>query len=156
MGDEAADGVAAVDADDVRADTVGDQTGGGGIGAGQVRRRGDDVDAVSAGGTSAQRARCAGVQRQRPVQRAALGVERGDVDARLIAGVLRQVPDRLAGDVLDRVERLNDGGGGTACVIQHTAAVIEDAVIRALDRADAAETVAEGVRAVECEHAAAA
>ena len=67
MGDEAADGVAAVDADDVRADTVGDGAGRRGIGAYQVRRRGDDVDAVGAGGTSAQRARGAGVQRQRPM-----------------------------------------------------------------------------------------
>ena len=74
----------------------------------------------------------------------------------LVAGVLRQVPDRLAGDVLDRPEGLDDGGGGTAGVIQHTSAIIEHTVVGGLDGTDAAETVAEGVRAVEREHAAAA
>ena len=156
VGDEAAAGIAAVDADDVRADTVGDQTGDRRIGAYQVRRRGDDIDAVGAGGTSAQRARGAGVQRQRPMQRRALGAEAVDGNMSLVAGVLRQVPDRLAGDVLDRPEGLDDGGGGTAGVIQHTSAIIEHTVVGGLDGTDAAETVAEGVRAVEREHAAAA
>ena len=90
------------------------------------------------------------------MQRRALGAEAVDGNMSLVAGVLRQVPDRLAGDVLDRVERLNDGGGGTSGVIQHAAAIIKDAVIRGLNGTDAAETVAEGVRAIEREHAAAA
>ena len=154
MGDEAADGVAAVDADDVGADTIGDGAGRRGIGTGQVRRRGDDVDAVGAGGTSTQRARGAGVQRQRPMQRAGLRVERGDGDARLIAAVLSEVPDRLAGDVLGHPEGLDDGGGGTAGVIQHTPAIIEHTVVGGLDGTDAAQSVAESVRAVEREHAA--
>ena len=154
VGDEAADGVAAVDADDVGADAIRDRAGRRGIGTGQVRRRGDDVDAVGAGGTSAQRARGAGVQRQRPMQRAALSVERTDVDARLVAGVLREVPDRLAGDVLGRGERLDDGRGRRTGEIEHAAAVIEDAVIRGLNGTGAPEAVAEGVRAIEREHAA--
>ena len=90
------------------------------------------------------------------MQRRVLGAEAVDGNMSLVAGVLRQVPDRLAGDVLDRVERLNDGGGGTSGVIQHAAAIIKDAVIRGLNGTDAAETVAEGVRAIEREHAAAA
>ena len=111
MSDEAADSVAAVDAEDVRADAIRDLTGDRRIGAHQVRSRGDDIDAVGAGGTSAQRARGAGVQRQRPMQRGALRVDRTDRDARLIAGVLREVPNRLTGDILDRGERLDDSSG---------------------------------------------
>ena len=154
VGDEAADGVAAVDADDVGADAIRDGAGDRGIGAGQVGRRDDDVDAVGAGGTSTQRTRGTGVQRQRPMQRAGRRVERGDGDARLIAAVLSEVPDRLAGDVLGRPEGLDDGGGGTAGIIQHTSAIIEHTVVGGLDGTDAAQSVAESVRAVEREHAA--
>ena len=88
------------------------------------------------------------------MQRAGLRVERGDGDARLIAAVLSEVPDRLAGDVLGHPEGLDDGGGGTAGVIQHTPAIIEHTVVGGLDGTDAAQSVAESVRAVEREHAA--
>ena len=59
-----------------------------------------------------------------------------------------------AGDITGVTAGTGISGGGTSGVIQHTAAVIEDAVIRGLNGTDAAETIAEGVRAIEREHAA--
>ena len=145
MGDKAAGRIGAVDTEDVGPDAVRD---------GQVRGAGDDADAVRTRSTATKGTRRAGVKNEEAMIRRARGVEGGDGNMSLVATVLRQVPNRLAGHVLGRGERLNDGGGGTSGVIQHTAAVIEDAVIRGLNGTDAAETIAEGVRAIEREHAA--